>query len=209
MKSNNRLIAAAAFGILLIAVSVAVIHFGLYGLTLFIALPAALGALGSWVIKAQSTGTAIAAGMTANAIACLGFLAWGLEGITCIFMAMPLALPLGALGGWLAYAATHKRALAQGTAMLMFLPVGLGTMGFDLTAKTHAFQVRSSIEIAAPPEQVWNNVVSSSELPPPSEWYVKAGLAYPMRARMDGRGPGAVRDCKFPAVPFVEPIQVG
>jgi hypothetical protein len=208
MTSNSRLIAAAVFGILLIAVSVAVIHLGLYGLTLFIALPVALGALGSWVIEAQSGGTAIAAGMTANAIACLGLLAFGLEGITCIFMATPLALPLGALGGWLAYAATHKRVLAQGTAMLMFLPFGLGTMGFDLTAKPHVFEVRSSIEIAAAPERVWNNVVSFSELPPPSEWYFKTGLAYPMRARIDGSGPGAVRYCEFSTGPFVEPIQV-
>ena len=34
----------------------------------------------------------------------------------------------------------------------------------------------------------------------------RAGLAYPMRARIEGSGPGAVRYCEFSTGPFVEPI---
>jgi Polyketide cyclase / dehydrase and lipid transport len=98
--------------------------------------------------------------------------------------------------------------MAGGTAALLLLPFGLGTAGFDMTAKPHVFVVRSSIEIAAPPEKVWKNVVSFSELPPPAEWYFKTGLAYPMRAHIDGSGPGAIRYCEFSTGPFVEPIEV-
>lgn len=90
----------------------------------------------------------------------------------------------------------------------MLLPLTLGTLGFDVTAKPHVFEVRSSIEITASPERVWENVVSFSELPPPDEWYFNAGIAYPMRARIDGVGPGAVRYCEFSTGPFIEPIQV-
>src|SRR4030095_11494964 len=51
-------------------------------------------------------------------------------------------------------------------------------------------------------------VVSFSDLPDPQEWYFRAGLAYPKRARINGRGPGAVRYCEFSTGPFVEPIDV-
>jgi hypothetical protein len=181
----------------------------MYGWTLFLVLPIAAGALGALLANPTSAGKAAAAGMAANAIASLGFLAFGLEGAMCIGMALPLALPLGALGGWLVYAAMHRpRAMAPGTAMLMLLPLSLGTMGFDMTAKPHVFKVQSSIEIAAPAERVWENVVSFSELPPPDQWYFKTGIAYPIRARIDGTGPGAIRYCEFSTGPFVEPIQV-
>jgi hypothetical protein len=179
-----------------------------YGVTLFYALPITLGALGAWATHADSWLTAIGAGVGANLIGCMGFFAMGAEGLVCVAMAATLCLPLGALGGLIAYALRNKRSMANGTAMLMLLPLGLGTMGFDLTAKPSIFVVRSSIEIAAPPETVWKNVVSFSELPPPAEWYFKTGLAYPMRAHIEGRGPGATRYCEFSTGPFVEPIEV-
>src|SRR5207245_10945189 len=36
----------------------------------------------------------------------------------------------------------------------------------------------------------------------------QAGLAYPMRARIEGLGPGVIRYCEFSTGPFVEPIEV-
>ena len=70
------------------------------------------------------------------------------------------------------------------------------------------FEVRSAVEIAASPERVWKHVVSFSDLPEPEEWYFRAGVAYPRRARIVGSGAGAVRYCEFSTGPFVEPIQV-
>lgn len=211
MTSHKRLITGSIVGLTLAALALAMVHTGTYGLTLFIVLPVALGALAAWVVKAKTAANAVYAGMFANLIASLAFLAFGLEGAVCIVMALPLALPLGALGGWLAYSSIqkrHKRIFAGGTAMLALLPFSLGTLGFDVTAKPDVFEVRSSIEIAAPPERVWKNVVTFSELPPPTEWYFKIGIAYPIRARIVGTGPGAVRYCEFSTGPFVEPIQV-
>jgi hypothetical protein len=46
------------------------------------------------------------------------------------------------------------------------------------------------------------------ELPEPSEWLFRTGLAYPIRARIEGSGPGATRYCEFSTGPFVEPIKV-
>jgi hypothetical protein len=208
MTSAKRAITGAVIGLILVSLGVLMIRTGNYGLTLFVALPVAVGAFGSWVMRPKTAVKAAIAGMVANLIASLAFLASGFEGIICIAMALPLAIPLGALGGWLAYGPARKRTLVSGTAMLALLPLGVGTLGFDITAKPDVFQVRSSIEIAAPPERVWKHVVSFSELPPPDEWYFKTGIAYPMRARIDGAGPGAVRYCEFSTGPFVEPIQV-
>jgi len=208
MTSHKRLIAGSIVGLALAALALVMVRTGTYGLTLFVALPVALGALAAWVVKAKTAAKAVVAGMAANLIASLGFLAFGLEGAVCIAMALPLALPLGALGGWLVYSANHKRILAGGTAMLALLPLGVGTLGFDRMAKPDIFEVQSSIEIAAPPERVWKNVITFSELPPPTEWYFKTGIAYPMRARIVGAGPGAIRYCEFSTGPFVEPIQV-
>lgn len=208
MRSTKRTIIAFVVGLALIGLSVLLARRGTYGLTLFVVLPIALGALGTWVTRPQTAGKAASAGMIANLFGGAVFFVAGWEGILCVAMALPLALPLGALGGWLAFTLTHKRVTAEGTAMLLLLPLAMGTLGFDTSAKPHIFKVQSSIEIAAPPERVWKNVVEFSELPPPSEWYFKTGLAYPVRAHIDGNGPGAVRYCEFSTGPFVEPIEV-
>ena len=208
MTSAQRVMMGSVVGMILVGLGFWMVRTGTYGLTLFVALPVAVGAFGSWVMKPKTAAKAATAGMVANLIASLAFLAFGLEGIICIAMALPLAVPLGAFGGWLAYGPTSKRTMASGTAMLALLPLGAGMWGFDRTAKPDVFEVRSSIEIAATPERVWKHVVTFSELPPPDEWYFKAGIAYPMRARIDGTGPGAVRYCEFSTGPFVEPIQV-
>jgi hypothetical protein len=70
------------------------------------------------------------------------------------------------------------------------------------------FEVRSSLTIAAPPEVVWKNVLTFSDLSEPDEWFFRAGIAYPKRARIVGRGAGAIRYCEFSTGPFVEPIEV-
>lgn len=63
-----------------------------------------------------------------------------------------------------------------------------------------------TIEIDAPPEAVWEHVIDFPELPAPSEWYFRWGIACPQRAAIDGRGVGATRYCEFTTGTFVEPI---
>jgi hypothetical protein len=60
----------------------------------------------------------------------------------------------------------------------------------------------------APPDKVWQKVVSFAEIPPPKEALFRAGIAYPIRSEITGHGPGAVRQCVFSTGPFVEPIIV-
>ena len=69
-------------------------------------------------------------------------------------------------------------------------------------------KVVTAIEVDAPVETVWKQVVEFSELPPPVEVLFKLGIAYPIRAEIQGHGRGAVRNCIFSTGPFVEPIEV-
>ena len=41
------------------------------------------------------------------------------------------------------------------------------------------FSVTTSVEVHAPPEAVWRNVVSFSEIAPPKDWFFATGVAYP------------------------------
>ena len=70
------------------------------------------------------------------------------------------------------------------------------------------FEVRTTVEVSAPPEEVWRNVVAFSDLPEPKDWIFRIGIAYPMRAEIQGRGAGAVRQCVFSTGDFIEPIEV-
>ena len=70
------------------------------------------------------------------------------------------------------------------------------------------YEVASSVVIDAAPEQVWEHVVGFSTLPAPPDWYFRLGIAYPVRATIEGSGVGAVRRCEFSTGAFVEPITV-
>ena len=51
--------------------------------------------------------------------------------------------------------------------------------------------------VNAPPEKVWNNVVTFSELPPADDWLFDLGIACPTCATIEGTGVGAIRYCNF------------
>jgi hypothetical protein len=91
--------------------------------------------------------------------------------------------------------------------VLLVMPVVFGAeRAAGLQPPTYV--VRSSIEVEAAPEQVWKQVLAFAEIPPPRETLFRAGIAYPIRAEISGRGAGAVRQCVFSTGPFVEPIEV-
>jgi uncharacterized protein YndB with AHSA1/START domain len=93
---------------------------------------------------------------------------------------------------------------AHPTALLLGLPLASSVESVVRDLPVH--EVETVREIDAPPEVVWRHVVSFTELPPPTEWFFTAGIAYPKRARMEGSGVGAVRYCEFSTGAFVEPI---
>jgi len=198
---------AAAFFVLLVGGGFVLFGRGAYGLTLFVLIPVFLGGLASWAFHPATRWRAAGVGALAVLAALVAFLFAGRDGLICIAMAVPLAVPLGGLGGWLVYESRDSRRAARGgVAMLLLLPPAGVT--WDVRAKPPVFVVRSTIEIAAPPQTVWKYVPAFSEIPEPQEWFFRAGLAYPKLTRMEGAGIGATRYCELSTGPVVESIEI-
>ena len=205
--SPSRCIVGLLFLAMLIVGGIGLLHNGLYGFAIFIVWPVLFGGLASWLFRPTTALRAAAIGALTGMVAVCSLLAIGLEGLGCIVMTLPLAVPLSALGSCLVYLSEpSKLATRGGAAMLLLLPPA--SIVWDAQARPPVFEVHSAITIAAPPERVWKHVVTFSELPEPREWFFRAGLAYPKRARIEGSGAGAIRYCEFSTGPFMEPIEV-
>jgi len=145
------------------------------------------------------------------ATACLIVTAF--EGLICILMALPIVLPVMMLGVLLGYyvvtlSTRGPRDLGRViTLLLAALPAMIGAE-HATCPEPPLFACRTSVVVDAPPATVWRHVLSFPELAPPRDLIFRAGVAYPVRARIDGRGAGSVRRCEFSTGAFVEPIEV-
>lgn len=186
-----------------------------YGFGLFVALPFCLGLFAVLVHSYHGPRTmsqCLGVSLLPLAILAVMLLAVAVEGFICILMAAPLAAALAVLGGALGYAiqSAHwgrSRTPAMLSAVVFFLPAFAGAEKL-VQPQAEVFVVKSAVEVNAPPPKVWEEVIAFSEIEPPKELVFRAGVAYPVRAEMTGRGPGAVRRCMFSTGPFVEPIKV-
>ncbi len=184
----------------LFAASVILLHGGVYGLLVLLVLPYALGAFTCWVFRPVTRAAATWYGFSAILAACALMVICRVDGVICVLLSLPLTAPLCMAG------ARHVfRNLFERMAMLLLIPASLV---YDTHAKPPVYVVTTSIEIAAPPERVWDRIIHLSQMPEPSEWYFRAGLAYPTQARIEGTGPGATRVCEFSTGPVVEQIEV-
>ena len=205
MHSSERRLIAYLLPLTLVC-GVLLINLGIYGWSLFCALPMLIGAIGSWLDSPKCAKDAMRTGALSIVIASVVLIGAFVEGIFCVIMALPITLTGGAFGAWIVYEARRYRVQTGSAAMLVVLPFGAFT--YDVTAHPPIYAIRSAVEIAASPEQVWKHVITFAGLPEPTEWYFRGGIAYPQRARIEGSGPGAVRYCEFSTGPFVEPIDV-
>lgn len=185
-----------------------------YGWALFVATPFVVGLLAVLLYGAchpVSLVRALGIATYANGLVGLLLLGFALEGVICLIMAAPLGFCLGAVGGLAGTAIVasfrpHDQTAVFCAAFLLVPTLLTAERVFNRPAPL--LQVRTIIDIDAPPVRVWPQVVSFSELPEPDEWLFRVGIAYPIRARIEGSGVGAVRYCEFSTGPFVEPIQV-
>jgi hypothetical protein len=92
------------------------------------------------------------------------------------------------------------------TMLLLFALFPLLTGAELLYRPTPLYEVATSIEIDASPDEVWRHVISFPPLPEPTAWYFRLGIACPQEATIEGSGVGAVRHCIFSTGSFVEPI---
>ncbi|MBC7174126.1 MAG: SRPBCC family protein [Polyangiaceae bacterium] len=171
-------------------------------------MPILMGAICGFEVNRRAdrgirTTLALAAG--AGLATAAAFLLFGLEGAICIIMVVPIGavtILMGALIG--RQIALQSSDRLHAFTMVALLPLVASIERAMPTPPLH--HVVTTIDIAATPEQVFDEVVSFSEITAERPWYFRTGIAVPLRARIEGTGVGAVRHCEFTTGPFVEPI---
>ena len=185
---------------------VSIYAFDTCGTSLFLGTPVLMGAVVSLIsnsVTHRKYSASITLGMLTVVLAGGALLVVALEGVICIAMAAPIAIPLGGVIGKI-IAETTVRPIQGTMAMIMFLPAWAGVEG--VATPQREFVMTSAVEIDAAIDHVWDGVIHFPELQEPDEWYFRWGIACPMRSEIDGVGVGAVRRCIFTTGTFVEPI---
>ncbi|MBI4816512.1 MAG: DUF805 domain-containing protein [Deltaproteobacteria bacterium] len=213
-------------GLTWLMVGASVLVLGAYGAVLFLATPFLIGAAAAYLFnRGQLRGLwpSLAVVALSVILPAASLLLVALEGIICIAMALPIALVVGLLGGLMGRGiAIRDGRVGQLILIVAAFPILSGadsitdaiTDAFtDATtdATTQAHRVRSvttAIESDAPPQRVWANVVGFAEITDRPPFLYQVGVAYPLRATIEGEGVGAMRRCEFSTGAFVEPITV-
>jgi hypothetical protein len=188
---------------------------GDYGWGLFVGLPFFLGLISVLIYgfhAPRSVGSCILVSILSVSLVCFALFAFAVEGIICLIMAAPLGMILAIFGGLIGYVIQRRPTYTTESfhvfsLLLIVMPAFIG-LEHTAQAEPPMIPVVTSIEVNAPPEKVWQNLVAFAELPPPDDALFKTGIAYPIRAEIVGRGAGAVRYCVFSTGAFVEPIEV-
>jgi uncharacterized membrane protein YhaH (DUF805 family) len=216
VRSDRRsLLGVIAPGLLIGLVMVAISVYALrdYGYVLFFATPFTMGAVTGYLStsrRGSTRGELLKLVVIEFAVVAALLVGVAAEGVLCLAMAFPLAVTLGWFGAQFgATIARTGRANSPIAASIGMLGLPLGALFEPLAPQARGLhEVRSSVEIDASPMVVWSQVIAFPPMPEPTEWFFRAGIAYPKYARIEGSGVGAVRYCVFSTGPFVEPITV-
>lgn len=173
-------------------------HFSAYGFALFTILPTLMGFFAALPVARAPESTwrrCLAWSLLPLPVAALLGVAIRIEGLICILMAIPIAVPLALLGGWFAWLARERTPSPLSTAcVIALLPAGilLGPQG----PGHQVFRVTTSIVVNAPAAIVWKRVIAFPALGEPENLLFRAGVAYPLATELDGPGGvGAARRC--------------
>jgi len=190
----------AGVGLTLVAVAVSTLIFGTYGYGLFLLTPFVIGVITGYIANSRAdigVGETILAVVAAVAVGSLALVAVALEGLICIIMAAPLGLGMALIGGVLgrAMALLTRRSARQPLQCLALLPLMFSVE--NVLPPSAYFDTEQTIAIAAPPEVVWQSILSADPIEGPLAMPFRLGVAYPLRGEVIGEGIGATRLGEF------------
>jgi len=167
-----------------------------YGFSLFIGLPFAHGffsVLSFGWHNPQPYASCMKVGFYSSVLAFLLLFFLAIEGAICLIMFIPMGLVLSHLGCALGYLVQRRPASQAAFPLLLLLQFpGLPLlMGMEqiLQDASPIREVISVIEINAPPEKVWSQVIAFPPIPEANRhWMFLTGIAYPIRAEIEGKG---------------------
>ncbi len=202
----------AVIGLGAMALSVGILR--QYGSALFVGTPA-IAAFSATLLHGRWNHPTLRGAVLSTALSFGLFfivtLAFALEGIVCLLMALPLLTASAAVGCLVGYAITRHAAIPAGVspgAAVMALPMLFLAEQLNPLPPPIPLPVESSVVVNAPPSVVWDRVIAFPPLAPPTEAIFRLGVAAPMRAVIHGHGVGAIRRCEFTTGAFVEPVTV-
>ncbi len=216
MPYSRAVVGAAVLGA---AVGIAALGLGVFGLNSYgaaviLGAPIASGVVTGFKFsrwyRPEVSGALLAALLSILLVGMI-VIVFALEGLICLAMAFPIVIVsamLGAMVGCL-MARSHRIGGYGPAALAVFvLPASLVVESLHPLPLPDPQVVMSSTIVNAPPDVVWDRLISFPALPPPDELIFRAGIAAPVGAVIDGEGKGAVRRCLFTTGSFVEPIEV-
>ena len=187
---------------------------GEYGIVLFTMTPFMLGLLSVVIYGSSGKRTrkeSVGVAFQTMAMACGLLIMVKIEGIVCVIMASPFVgvlVWLGALVGHKIQIGSRNTSFRLFSTSLLAIPLLMVAESAFIESESGMIEVKTSIIIQGSQEDVWRQVVAFPEIPDPTEWLFKTGIAYPTSSEIIGEGAGAVRYCKFTTGQFVEPITI-
>lgn len=185
----------AGIALIVFAVLISAVTFGAYGWGLFVMTPFVVGITTGYLVNSEGDLGPSRTMKLAIASAGLGSLALvvlALEGIVCILLAAPLAVPIvmlgAALGRGLAVARHNRRNPLASVAVLPLIFMLEAAIPPEAPIATHY-----EIDIAAPADRIWQELTSSQSIVVAPGLPALAGLAYPISGKLVGEGVGAKR----------------
>jgi hypothetical protein len=210
---KDYLYSIAASALTGLALAAGSIYYGRsYGMALFYAVPVVMGFVASAVLRRfgqRRLQDSMLCTFGGALLASLVFLVMGLEGLVCIVLAIPLASPFLAIGALLGYFAFHRRRVpASSSALIVVVVAILIAAESHMQSPARLDIVDDSILVHAPASDVWTSVVALDSVPPPRNWMYRAGLACPLRTRIESQRAGGYRVCTLSTGQLVEQIEV-
>ncbi|MGA4579171.1 hypothetical protein [Limisphaera sp. VF-2] len=134
---------------------------------------------------------------------------FALDGLICVLMALPMAVLVAFPGSAVGYLVGKR--LGRGTAcaaavLVMGAAPGLVAFESHRPATPRLHEVTTRVEVRAPIQSVWDEVIAFDKIDEPPKGWFRLGIAYPVEARIEGDGPGALRYCVFSTGAFLERI---
>ena len=167
-----------------------------YTTTLFVATPLLVGFIvgflgnrGGDVGVMRTCGIVLMTGL----LVLVGLVAFALEGIVCLAMAMALLLPPAMLGAAVGRVAAIASRRASANLFAVFVALPLLFAADRLHEERAEFTVESSVDIAATPSEVCEAVAHMRTIAETPPLPFRLGVAYPLRGEMFGEGVGATR----------------
>jgi len=168
---------------------------GEYGIALFILTPIFIGA-GSTILYGLSKGItkreAWLISRVTLAVFTIGLGVFAIEGLICIAMAAPFGLLLTWVGSLIGHAVLDRSPQNAPSVILILFCIIPSTAFIEKDIAPALTSVVTSIEIDAPPNVVWKNVIEFPQLKEPTDFIFKTGIAYPINAKIVGKGVGSV-----------------